>query len=82
MKDFKDLTEEQQQPYFDKVYEMFNGLLYCDRSWSAWQYKTMSESDFIDITTNSDFVYEKAEEIYNFLKVQIRKEKIKNVLNN
>ena len=72
MVEFKELPEEEQQKYIELASSILDGQLYCDRSWDAWHYNTMSENDFYNSNEDEGFVYEKAEEIYNFLKTRIR----------
>ncbi len=83
MKDFKDISNEDQLFYFEKAKELLevNTLLYCTRDWSAWQYKTMTDDDFLRASEDDGLVYDVAVKIYETIYARIRKEKIKNVIN-
>lgn len=63
---FSELSDTQKQPFLELAEEILYGLHYCTRTWSAWNYGTMDESDFIEAQTDSNLVFEKAELIYNF----------------
>lgn len=63
---FESLTDSAKQPYLDKAAELLDGLLWCDRDWSAWGWGTMGSNDFHDAASDDDIVYKVAAELYNF----------------
>jgi hypothetical protein len=79
---FEELSDEEKEFYYQKASEFLNGreLLYCNRSWSAWSHGTMSENDFHPVDEDDNVIAELAEHIYDIVKVKVRKNKIKNIL--
>lgn len=65
-KPFESLTEQAKQPYFDKAAELLEGLLWCDRDWSAWVWGTMNSSDFHEADGDDDAVFKVASALYEF----------------
>ena len=63
---FEDLPPLIQEQFYDFVEEVVDGLLYCDRTWTAWEVGTMSADDFAFVADDYGFVSEKAEELWNF----------------
>ena len=82
MNSFKDLTDEEKDFYYIKASNFFDnrGLLYCNRTWDAWHYKTMTENDFYNAEDDDSLIAELAEEIFNIVQVKLRKNKIENIL--
>ena len=62
---FEDLEEPMQTKFVDLAASILDQTYFCGRVWSAWSYGTMSQSDFSLAVEDDDFVYEKAEDIYN-----------------
>lgn len=51
--------EDIRQKFLDQVANTLDGFLYCDRTWSAWGYGTMSKDDFTEAGTD-EVIYEHA----------------------
>ena len=64
-KPFDQLPDEEQKKYADLVSDILGESLFCTREWSGWAYNTMSAEDFHEAADDGDYVYEKAEELYN-----------------
>lgn len=65
-KPFENLTDEVKQPYLDQAANLLDGLLWCDRDWSAWGWGTMSSNDFHDAAGDDDLVCTVAASLYEF----------------
>lgn len=70
-REFKLLSDNDQQKYFDMVVNILGESLYCDRVWSAWGYGTMSSDDFHNMSDDDSYVYDKSVELYGFIKNQL-----------
>lgn len=64
---FTSLTDDQKQEYYDLVCDITSGLLYCDRTWSAWAVGTMNQYDFSEANSSDSYVDESAEKIHQFV---------------
>lgn len=73
---FEDLTQNQQNIYFEKSSEMLSDLYYCTRVWEAWGYGTMTSNDFINASEDDDVVADHAKELYDFVQKQIQQTKV------
>lgn len=62
-----ELTAEQQEELVDAASNALSDLHYCDRDWRAWNYGTMTKSDFHP-ANEGDIPSEVAAEMYNAIK--------------
>lgn len=67
VKEFKDLTSEEQQPYLDLAANVLNGLHCCTRVWEAWHIGTMTQDDFVEADFDDELIYDRASIIYDFI---------------
>lgn len=65
-KEYKDLTSSEKEIYLNKIQVLLRYLVYCDRDWTAWEYGTMKEKDFLQINECEELIKQRAEELYNF----------------
>jgi hypothetical protein len=61
---WKDLSDEERQPYIDLAIQILSNLWYCTRVWSAWSYNTMTQDDFIPANEDDDIINNTACIIY------------------
>lgn len=63
---FENLPPLVQEQFYDFVESITDGLLFCDRTWTAWEVGTMRDDDFALANDDYGFVSEKAEELWYF----------------
>ncbi len=77
---FEALPKEEKLEYFHKAIDILSGLYTCTRTWSAWDYETMTKDDFWEAQDVDDIVFETAVTLHDFRMSKYRKYKIDTLL--
>jgi len=67
---FDDLTEREQQPYYDEAQATLCDLLWCTRVWEAWSVGTMTADDFIRADEDNEILHDAAKSLYRFVQAR------------
>lgn len=65
--EYDDLSEERQEYFHDRAAELLSGLLWCQRTWEAWDVGNMTQEDFIAADEDELVVHDTAVRLYGLV---------------
>ena len=66
MAEWNDLSEEKQDVLIEEAEKILINMFYCTRDWNAWQYETMTQDDFVDVSEDGGNI-EVAKELFKLI---------------